>query len=1549
MNLTENPLNTFNLFEGTFDEATPSLGVNSTADVMLKEHMFPEEKADQPTIDNIILADQGRALTSRKMTAQDILITTPDSEAAMQQAQAVMLEPVQPMTTGELFARTVNTPEDVVASDSLVLVEGEKQEFLHTLGQDPNRNYEEFINEPDAEYDGEASSIKEFLANNPATKEAIRIVLEGTAELLSGGAEGDVPTKVKPSLAKLLEPTSATPTDDVAIATVAELFGKESGHTLKDILAYASMTPIDAKAEVEFGNAMGIIFSTDGFQKRADRLGLWDTQMRTKFGEDYYYQLAAFMAKEGVIDGAALALALRNPRIAAKVIAKPGANLWGRFGAAVKRSAFVGVVGGSAQAGINSYVYDDPNIAPEVATRFGGFLVGEGMVAGGGKLKGLVGTAMVAGKQLFAPAIQKSLKVVDQQAIDRAILELNPLASSTLTASPSLLEISAKAIDTDGSLLPYKTLAKDTETVLIQQPAAVGNLNTSEVSRALAATAERTKLEEDILALGFTDRVVGEVTSRQTKITGILDQYIDNKIKAVDYRPPGLKTKIDVGVVKTWIGNPEQYLGDVTKDAFDVYNLTSLYRGTLAKASDAALKGIKGDDLGKVYDVRLKYESDFADGAIPDSSYAGLKSQGLSDDQIDAFYSLDRLSRFAIIQADRMAVKAAKENGDKMWQDRLVRVMEELPDGSVRIEELTKSRSQQAFKGIVSKEELAEVDRVAGFIPYHTPRRPENANWKISVINPADGTIRVTHALKNLHDTKRTFTKASAEASKEGQIAFYDRWVPNEDAYQMGADANTMQLIDTLDKQGVDNLREALISSGRAPEEIDNMFLAFDRVGNGAVVSRKILGKRSKTGLLGADGEKAVYKPAPEAFSEYMLQIGALPRSDFKRNFTRQFEQDFRQVLDPSKPWTQPIKSSLGNEDLVRSAKLHQNFMRDFFGQPTTVGKAYNNALEGIVNNLSERGKFGVGVSKILETSPIFSKLTDSMELSKFFRLNTSRVVFYGNVGSFLSQVVPSVAINVGARLFTNPKVISSGFNDMIQASGARVLGDVRENVSKEGARHLDAIRRSGYISEIDITDLADALSGQSASLDKYGMVFIKNGELTNRAMSFYMARREIADQLKEGTLTGISGKPFKGKEDDTEFLRLVTDRAQKLGLNMTPAGRLRAARGPGSVLLQYWSAPIKMANLIVSDTLPVKERVSTALVLTALFGPQAIPLVGDLIWAGDVAGWVGTGQDDIDNRQLLTSTVKNAGKYFSEKINELDIPQKPKDLAIAAFTKKGIIAELTDQQVDLVNRVTMSAMIKEQIGSIAQDPYNAFPTLSILKKIGTESGNMAEFFNHWYESNEIYMSGGVTEPTLADPVSLETPYQKQKQSTAILMGQTLNSAGKVMPMFGYISDIANNIPGARHVLNPDLKDVDAGRFLTRSGLQVGENQVTPKDLLTLPFGITPKIKREATEKFLDERFWTDTANSIEESLMDHYRNARGVDAKQRVLRDIVDQAWAVENALFVEWEGSLKRATKTPPDRPYKFGTLVNKWIAMTEFIDNAQRFGVTNSSKGE
>lgn len=1018
-----------------------------------------------------------------------------------------------------------------------------------------------------------------------------------------------------------------------------------------------------------------------------------------------------------------------------------------------------------------------------------------------------------------------------------------------------------------------------------------------------------------IMEQALGPRILGEAFSRQTRVDDLMYTYMAKD--EFSFRVPSDRqqratnpiTRATTGLKSLLrLTEPDAMaIPAITKDYFDFVNLTTSLQGTYKKALKSSLQGLGSKERTQVWDA-LSQGADAERVFMPTE----LAERGFTSPQVqDSYYAIRKLLDHTHALYDATLVKELRNKVDSAGRRKVMSHNGEIvnvtytpkgdltpaaiKDGYVMVSKTPRSGADTPAKGyLVKRAELEDINNVIDFIPGYLPRSYKDTKYHVTMIDTNSGTIQRVGAFARRSEAEAT-TKELQKQSQDGVMYVFNTWDAQTGIGSVGFQKDSLKLLDVLDDQAYQNIKKALGDEGLSADQIALFLERLDT----STLRRAHIGSRSDLGLAGKNSSQAYIElqrlnaqkrdiieagasadqmraindkiraktdefktlqardlnDAPDSIREY-LSIVAYNHGagTWRQHHTRTFKDFYvkKGVFNPKASWDDPAGwIAANNRTAVVEGREMQRWMQMVISGKTPGERALDNHMQYLTEKLAKSGRTGRAVSELLDRAPLANTLTSAgrglVAIPKLGMFSTAQLFVQGS----------QLAISVGAH----PRYATGGMMDLMKAGVAGILRRAGARLPKELDHLNEIITRTGYVGDLSTTDIETALnapgthwSGIWEKLHSASFVPLKAGELMNRGVAFFTARREALDLLSKGKLLDINGKPFKGSIDSDEFLRVVTNKAKIMAFNMGTAGKLETISGFGSVLFQFKQVGAKAAHLFETPEMSPAAKFRAGAALVALWGGAGVPFAADAI--GFIDWMNGLIEERPSKKERLQNAINGLTKASAQWISDVQ-PDVLKDMGIdqkdyERLMKKGGISAMTDGEVDLVNRIAFGSFLSSAFEvSSAED---MIPLISVGKeimdatsKLGTEfiPGSVVNVANLM---EAVYLTTKGMSATDAVAMVLSEDYW-----TNIADGNTsdieelqykgmraLQETGQVVPSVGAIARLVQ--ASRPELLDPNFREYSLEQMKTYRSLSNRETgvQVTPLRNQLISLGVTP-------------------------------------------------------------------------------------------------------------
>lgn len=1115
--------------------------------------------------------------------------------------------------------------------------------------------------------------------------------------------------------------------------------------------------------------------------------------------------------------------------------------------------------------------------------------------------------------------IQKAAKVVTD-ANEKEIVSLKKRIKSTKRA----LDKVSKPKDRDVLKEELGIMKKN-----------IGRLESSIESRGkivadldITETTGAQMIDKILIGQGMGFRMIGNLTNvMQQNNTTFLTRMTEKAYAFKDYPRTPLKDVSDMMGYKlngySFLSDPEKFIGQAATDFLAALNRAESTTVVYNKMLKNAMRNISKKQRNEVWRVLQEGNDDSAVYNITDVIAKGLHTEV----EQEAYYAVRSILDHAHFMFDRTMVRELEskvfEDGTRKvmrFKDKIVNVSKERSqkltralkeDGYVEVTQVP-TNNQKPFSAVVKASELDKdlisvVDYEVGYVP----RIYKDAKFFVGKVNLKTGAYSRVGAFTNRASQEKFMKElndelklASTEDIKEGvEVAFPGEWDEVFQRGSVGFDTQTIDAIDAAPAHAKQMFKDSLKEMGLGEKQVQFKLDAMD----GADLRRPFAGERNVP--LAGD---AKHMETQHAIADYLQAISVKNGiNDWRRHTVNWFHDKYADVIEDGMRWhdADPLVNYRGLIE-ERNKKLHVEarevhlWMKRTILQTTSLEAKTEGLLKVVADKLNTNPNAGMRwVGRRLDNMPRMRQMNNIMRgipaTAKLLFMNLGQVVVQGS----------QMAATVGSR----PVHAAGGMIDMMDASaGALAEFYGKEVTSPKVLQDLLAIRRSGWLANLDTTDLFNVTKpnrfgviGKGFTLASKGP--FRMGEGMNRALAFYTTRREFIDLLKKGG--ELPDGKFLGKIDDDEFLKQVVEKAKITALDMGKAGQLKAFSGYGSVLFQFQQVAPKMLNMFTSERLTATQKFGAASAMLALWGPTAIPFLPDLFNLSNFFAQQGLGLMRTDDQgvqfltgarpsdaekvtQAMDQAVTEASDIAAGFIGEMATSDFMKFLSddtikllgdkqgvsdfIRRSAQKGFVFSATEGEIDLVNRVAVGRMATDAMRN--SNWWDAVIMLSVVGdmvdavKFTAKQGVLSPM--NWITYVDLLGHAGGDE--LSYQGAFTNAFGAPPTKTGILI---LKELGQAISYAGHVSKFLETTTRDYWDDNFNI-GTDPNNVTTSGGMDTGV-AATPSRRIQMGLGLTPGlVKSQFEAKQLERRLqkqWSDWRNDM----LDEFK--RATNSRERI------------------------------------------------------------------
>lgn len=1089
-------------------------------------------------------------------------------------------------------------------------------------------------------------------------------------------------------------------------------------------------------------------------------------------------------------------------------------------------------------------------------------------------------------------------------------------------------------------------------------------------------------------------RTMGQVTVRQGQVADEFLTFFDREtfqLRSSDMKVDEGYLPLVTSAKKMFnLEEPEKAFGALGSDLFGAANVAAKISKSFGNMQEVAMRGLSRKEKTRI----LK---SLDDGAANKHVFSEdeIVARGLSLREADAYYAMRSTIDIAHHTYDRALVEALTNRGVKSYKGEAFQILEkeagknlsaaQVKKGFVYVEALPRSGVANRIKQVVHKGELDDLKSVLKYEVGYTPRVYEKPRYAVSVINGKSGTIGRAAQFYNQVDA--TKFKASRETlAQKDEIVVMSMWDEQLNVGSLGIGRRSIDLMDALDQASRDKVKEAMRESGMSAAGIRKVINNLD----GSSLRTRFAGERSERGLAGklsaksdleitrleqalkgvtdkatrielqaklkaetkafTEAQKGELKPTGEAIAEYLNAVATRAGTNIWREHAiNSFKMRFKDILDPAQPWFAKgnIRGDLAVDTTENALKVAE--MQRWRGWLTKVIRNKTNHEQAFDNFMVNAETRATAVHPVL--GRLMARMPGAQTLINTLR-GTAAVTRLGSFAMAQLFVQGSqMAVTLGAK----PIFAIAGMRDMIAATAGTIVKQSRGTPPSSLRTLIDAAERSGYLADLTTNDIVNLVGytgngfraplretiDQSKNLINASLFPFRLGEQMNRGLAFFTIRREAMALAKTGKLQNLNrdGLLTVKDIDGDEFLRVVSDKAKLLALNMGKAGELQGFSGVGSVLFQFKQVLPKFLNVFETSQLKTSEKIGAGMALFGLYGTAAIPLMSDMFAGADaIARIVDSSPSKYDR---FTKIARAGGDHMAGFMQDLT-PEFARDMGMDKkfynkFFKDGLIAASTktwsDSEWNIANRVALGKFIQDS--AELQDPWDFVVSFSTWVDIldAVEKTGAHELLNipAWLE----------VRGRMAQGADFQTAFTEFFDGTdqAILVealrgDRTLGNAslhlmknfGKAVSSVGALSRALN--VSNREVLDPSFRTINPNEprlFDTSSGRLLA-TQDNPSRRTQLYLGITPGEIVEGFRREKLEKTFNRAVREYTRLMITRYINSpKSGDGAMDVVEELIAE---------IERTKTYMRGLGIPTERIAK-----NTWKSVTNMLINAAR----------
>jgi len=1340
-----------------------------------------------------------------------------------------------------------------------------------------------------------------------------------------------------------------TDKDPIARAKYGELFGEEDT-SFQDVINF--MNPWGDEdpngMDVEVWDAVKGIVSGD-FDSEA-----FDRQMESNYGENWGTRFFAFAIKELAIDGGLLLLAstgIGAPLAATLALGRTTVRAT-KIAAAANRAIFVGVGGGSIQAGQNIYTNRDADLLFEIAVRTGAQGFGE-LAFFGGK----AGYRYIKG--------QNRKTIISEVAKTRKIKSLSGRSLSKIFNGYQFDESAVSALvkaELIGSVDNYQKVmgevakgirnqAKISEKEVREQLANVLGKDVSELGRVemdiivsdavyLRDVFENARLKnfsnQDNASRGLGYSLAGTTIGHKRKTADILELYIDEA--GVGLRHTDIQVNKSTN---SMIGRVLRFTKTEETSKYAGHAGTNYTSGSNFSANTAkGFKKLYKDALGHLTKeeksmVTAIHNQGYSEGTVYNlltTAPQGMDITKITPRIIEAYNKQRFISDLGFDMLDkshtelwRGRVKMINGNHIEILKNRVSKKGKNYLVGRKFDNEVLNSAGGEEVNILKSKwSSTPDLETIMSYRNGHVPRGYATHRHSVLAIDTKAGTV-TREALFDSAREAEEFAATRRQHADPEKGQFVLKIVNNSDTGFGGfkATQSQMDLLSAVDPALRPRLQADLEAAG-IPSKIAKLIfndmskpkstkahaIKLTELGTATTEAgkklridhAKALARGTKAGNKKAGQIREKIKeelpdsalPTQEAIVEWLSSVAEQAGMNNFRQFTIvDFDKQFSKYLTPESTWANPVfirnhidfaNNPAGWRELQARVETMSRWMARTFTRSTHWERRADHVATGLSNLLAERAAAGHIGSKAFSWMLDHSPFLSATKFNSFAKLMVAfpKLLFYNTPQTViqLSQAIPSM----GAGIMRNPVAAFRSFGNLpflgvmesLHMAGKTIPRILQRHPAYNVWKHL---HQSGYVADLTTTDTLftmkkhlDPHFGRQMydKLKQGGAVAFKLGEGGNRVVAWTVSHgqkvwdiKKYEKALKGGIkgdrlaalareAAGFDGVPLLVKDIGSRaFLEEVMDRSTVTALNMARAGELELFSGFGSSAFQFRQVLPKTISIFDNTKMKGREKFGALGSAIAFWGFGAIPLAIDFLGGVDYA--ISLFKDEPADRMLATDAAKYAAHIIGEDIIEplTGIESETTE----RFLRSGLIAALSEGDINFSNRVAMGSMLTDIIS--IQHPSDAILFIALTKdyfdlahKVGAfEMLNPVSFLQtawdvaHGMDIRESFVKSYKPDSIIAKALAGEI-------STYSFLAEMGRESGKIFSQIGAFSRAYD----ATHldVVLPELGRVNPQYtpFFISRNKDFTTVPVTSNRIWSLVFGILPgKLVDERTKK----------------------------------------------------------------------------------------------------
>lgn len=533
---------------------------------------------------------------------------------------------------------------------------------------------------------------------------------------------------------------------------------------------------------------------------------------------------------------------------------------------------------------------------------------------------------------------------------------------------------------------------------------------------------------------------------------------------------------------------------------------------------------------------------------------------------------------------------------------------------------------------------------------------------------------------------------------------------------ETAATKGTLDTLHTLGHEELKSLKAALKEQGLEKAQVDNFInnIKFlHKQGKG------FMKDRASQRLLNADlTGPAPMLPSEEAVGKYLgMSSKFISSGDYTVYLKDKYLKTFGQYLTNPNDWLSEVKKAGGISFEERAAaKTIQNHIKMISNMPTKSEILTRQFQDSVAKSLYEKG-YLKNLGHMLEKNNMLRSTTNNIRALSFHTL-----LGLGNISSGIIQLT-GLLNPTGRYSLSRPLDTLRGRNPLI--GGAKdtiaIMTGADRALKKE-------IVDSGFLTETGVQQMLEDTNRFLKTWGKATSIFFNAGEAVQKTYGWATARRDILNRIDSGE--------FKFKPGSREYFLKLHEEASINSLNMSKINQPAYAKNMWGIPFQFVQFSTHQAELFgIDKRVSALERLGIWGSWVSAFGLSGVPFLPDVIVGAENVG-VEVGKPETVG--LKEKIANNLGEYMTKGAEEFDVDIDKEFWS--SMIHKGGISTLTDGQLDLANRATLSFSLNP-IFQFSGWETLAGPGLNILGKIvGGEIESVVQIKDHWEDltSSEI-------------------------------------------------------------------------------------------------------------------------------------------------------------------------------------------------------------------